>query len=149
MYLTRMVRRSRRGLLIMGVLAATITCVAAYIAVIKLLVDARIGNSPDAAQEGSIAEEVGAKPPSPPSFLPSDYRQSRIPPQRHPHIGANYTHYAFPNCTFHKTYILAWYHQPGVAQRVHDQLAKMRQAGVSTIRTVLWHDAKGQDWGPI
>jgi hypothetical protein len=25
----------------------------------------------------------------------------------------------------------------------------MRQAGVSTIRTVFWHDATGQVWGPI
>jgi hypothetical protein len=149
MYLTRMVRRGRQGLVILGVVAVAIACVAAYIAVIKLVVDARGGGTSAGPPEQGVAEEIGETPPSPPSFPASDYHQSRFPPHRRPLLGANYTHYAFPNCTFRNTYILAWYHRPAVAQRVHEQLAQMRHARVSTIRTVLWHDATSQPWGPI
>jgi hypothetical protein len=130
-------------------MAVVIAFVAAFVVAIKFLVDSRPGNPADSAQEADIGEEIGSKPPTPPEFPTSDYRQSDFPALRRPLIGVNYTHYAFPDCSFRKTYIPAWYHRPGVAQRVHDQLFRMRKAGISTIRTVLWHDATGQTWGPI
>ncbi len=94
------------------------------------------------------------RPSSPPQFAAADYLQSRFPRlDRRPLIGVNYTHYAFPNCTFHGTDILASYSKPGVAERVHAQLLQMRKAGVATIRTVVWHMSKptGENkfWGPI
>jgi hypothetical protein len=88
----------------------------------------------------------------PPQFPQSDYAQRRFPrPAGRPLIGVNYTHYAFPNCTFHQTYILSSYQQPKVAKRVHSQLFQMRKAGLRTIRTIIWHltDASNQEWGPI
>ena len=90
-------------------------------------------------------------PPSPPPTFPdADYLQSRYPaPNGDPLIGVNYTHHAFPDCTFRGTYIIASYHKPGVAERVHEQLMRMRQAGIATLRTVLWHQTNGQPWGPI
>jgi hypothetical protein len=68
-----------------------------------------------------------------------------------PLIGVNYTHYAFPNCSFEGTGILASYSKPGIARKVHTQLFKMRMAGIATIRTIVWHmtDPTGQSWGPI
>jgi hypothetical protein len=147
-FLERLWSRARRSLLIIGGIAASIVVVAAYVAVATLFAPPHSSDTGDRASGDEVAQP-GEVPPSPPRFAASDYHQSSFPPYRRPLIGVNYTHYAFPNCTFHKTYIPAWYHRPGVAQKVHDQLSEMRKAGVATIRTVLWHDATGQDWGPL
>jgi hypothetical protein len=150
-FLERLWSRARRSLLIIGGIGASIALVAAYVAVATLFAPPHSSDTGNRAS-GDEVVQTGEVPPSPPRFSASDYRQSSFPPSRRPRrplIGVNYTHYAFPNCTFHRTYIPASYHRPGVAQKVHNQLSGMRKAGVDTIRTVLWHDATGQDWGPI
>jgi hypothetical protein len=143
--------------------ALTIAAFAAYAAAIVLLAHSLPGGSDDSAQNGGLPSPSGGgnarlpgtgdgKRASPPRFPASDYRQSQFPrPSGQPLIGVNYTHYAFHQCDFAGTGILAYYQEPGVAQRVHAQLFQMRKAGVATIRTVIWHmtDATGQYWGPI
>jgi hypothetical protein len=147
-FLERLWSRARRSLLIGGAVVASIVIVGAYVAVASLFAPPHSTDSGDSTSGGEVVE-LGEAPPPPPRFAASDYRQRSFPPAHRPLIGVNYTHYAFPNCTFHRTYIPAWYHRPGVAQKVHEQLAGMRKAGIATIRTVLWHDATGQDWGPL
>jgi hypothetical protein len=125
---------ARKSVSILSLVAVAAVGVGAYIAVIVLTANSR-PSSPDGPVEGQKS--------SAPRFAASDYGQSNFPKLRGaPLIGANYTHYAFPNCTFHGTLILASYQQPGVAQRVHDQLLEMRKAGIATIRTLIWHTTK-------
>jgi hypothetical protein len=146
-FLERLLSRARRSLLIVGGLGLTIAVIGAYVAAATLFVPP---GGDDTGASGDAIVQQGQAPPSPPEFPASDYHQSSFPaPRRRPLVGANYTHYAFPNCTFRNTYVIAHYHKPGVAEKVHKQLFQMRKAGVATIRTILWHDAKGQPWGPI
>jgi hypothetical protein len=88
---------------------------------------------------------------NPPKFSADDYRQNRFPKLTgRPLIGVNYTHYAFPNCTFlRRNYVIAGYQNPGGATKVHEQLRQMRRSGIGSLRTVVWYDAAGQAWGPI
>jgi hypothetical protein len=149
-YLRRLLTRARRSLLILGVVALALATAGVYAAAVSFFANSRPGASGTSAQGGDVSAISDVPPGAPPTFPDADYRQSRYPrPGREPLIGVNYTHYAFPNCTFHRTYIIASYHEPGVAEKVHNQLLEMRRAGIATIRTVLWHDATGQDWGPI
>jgi hypothetical protein len=149
-HLRRLFTRARRSLLILGVIALAIATVAVYAAAVSFFANSRAGDSGTSAQDGDVSAISDVQPPPPPTFPDADYRQSRYPrPTGEPLIGVNYTHYAFPDCTFRGTYIIASYHKPGVAERVHEQLMQMRQAGIATIRTVLWHQTNGQQWGPI
>ena len=102
-------------------------------------------------EEGARNGDAG-RPGAPPAFPASDYRQTRFPRLvRQPLLGANYSHYAFRDCSFNGTGILRGYSRPGVAREVHSQLSRMRRAGVATLRTIIWHmtDATGQIWGPV
>ena len=56
-----------------------------------------------------------------------------------PLIGTNYTHTAFPDCSWSGTAILATYHNRDVRRRVRLQLRAMRALGVMTLRTIVWH----------
>jgi hypothetical protein len=68
-----------------------------------------------------------------------------------PLIGADYTHYRYPNCGLNDGGIVVEYDQPGVRATVRRQLAAMRVAGVQTLRLLLWHitDASGLRWGIV
>jgi hypothetical protein len=143
--LRRRVTRLRPGLFWLGLSALTIGVLAAFVASIVFSIHS-LPESP-ADRTGDKAERS-----EPPKFPASDYRQSRFPKVGgRPLIGVNYTHYRFPNCTFHDTYLLTSYGEPGVARKVHAQLFAMRKAGVATLRTIIWHmtDPSGKDWGPI
>jgi len=68
-----------------------------------------------------------------------------------PLIGANYTHYANVDCSLDNTGIVTHYQDPGIRRLVRAQLAAMHQAGIETLRLLLWHmtDATGQNWGIV
>ena len=129
----------------LGLLALAIVSIGAVVGMAKLFADERLDRT-----RGDVAREPDSRPPRPPEFATSDYDQARYPRlSGRPLVGVNYTHYAFPHCTFHRTYIIARYHRPGVAETVHEQLMQMRENGITTLRTILWHDEDGEDWGPI
>jgi hypothetical protein len=142
----RRLSRTRRKLSTLGLAALATAGFATYVAGVAFFANER----PSGLTRESPSQSAGA--PVTPRFSESDYLQSRFPRLGgRPLIGVNYTHYGFRRCTFNGTGILASYHKPGVAQRVHAQLFRMRKAGVATIRTVIWHttDATGQYWGPV
>jgi hypothetical protein len=66
-------------------------------------------------------------------------------------IGTNYSHFAFPNCSWAGTGVLAYYRQDDGREKVHRQLGAMRRDGIESLRTVIWHltDASQQSWGPV
>ena len=131
-------------ILLAGAAAAAVAFL--YVGVAKLVTDSRT-TAPAPNQNGAQLEAS-----RPPTFPPSDYRQSGFPRStREPLIGVNYTHHGFRGCSYDGTGILRSYHQPGIARKVHRQLFSMRKAGVTTIRTVLWHmtDATDHSWGPL
>jgi hypothetical protein len=68
-----------------------------------------------------------------------------------PLIGADYTHYRYPNCDLNDGGILVDYGRPGVRVTVQRQLAAMRAAGLQSLRLLLWHvtDASGMRWGIV
>ena len=140
-------KRVRRPLAILGLTALAIGVIAAFAAAVKFSADLRTGDSQDRAQES----DSGAPGP-PPQFPASDYQAGRsaAPPDK-PLIGVNYTHHGFRDCSFEDTAILRTYSRPRLAAKVHRQLLRMRQAGVTTIRTIVWHmtDATRETWGPI
>jgi hypothetical protein len=136
----------RRWGLILLAGAAAVAVVFLYIGVANLVTESR-DNTPDRTQNGAQLEAA-----RPPSFSPADYRQSGFPRSTgEPLIGVNYTHHGFRGCSYDGTGILRSYHEAGIAQKVHRQLFSMRKAGVTTIRTVLWHmtDATDHSWGPV
>jgi hypothetical protein len=163
MDLRRRLRRARGRLSTVGLTALAITALAVYVGAIVLLANTIPGRFGGSSQNGGppsgsgggqagLPGRDGGKTASLPRFPASDYRQSRFPKLGgQPLIGVNYTHYAFHGCDFAGTGILLYYQEPGVAQRVHAQLFRMRKAGVATIRTVIWHmtDTSGLYWGPI
>jgi hypothetical protein len=131
--------RARQAVSILSVLAIVGACLAAYVAVIVLVVNSRPSKQENQSSPQALAPSK-TKPSAPPDFPASDYTQSQFPRlRRDPLIGANYTHYDFPNCTFERTSILGFYHEPRVARIVHKQLFQMRKAGIATIRTLIWH----------
>jgi hypothetical protein len=156
-HLRKWVRRARGSLSTLGLTGLTIAAFAAYAVAIVLLAHSLPGGTDDNAQTGngtprSSSGRGDAGPARAPRFPASDYRQRRFPTLTgEPLIGVNYTHYAFRHCSFNDTGILASYHEPGVAQKVHAQLFQMRKAGVATVRTIIWHmtDASNESWGPI
>jgi hypothetical protein len=68
-----------------------------------------------------------------------------------PLVGADYTHYRYPNCDLNDGGIVVDYDQPGVRRTVRRQLAAMRAAGIQTLRLLLWHitNASGLRWGIV
>jgi hypothetical protein len=68
-----------------------------------------------------------------------------------PLIGADYTHYRYPNCDLNDGGIVVDYDQARVRRTVRHQLAAMRAAGIQTLRLLLWHvtDASGLRWGIV
>jgi hypothetical protein len=68
-----------------------------------------------------------------------------------PLIGADYTHYRYPNCDLNDGGIIVDYNRPGVRTTVQRQLAAMRAAGLEALRLLLWHvtDASGLRWGIV
>src|ERR1700752_478166 len=68
-----------------------------------------------------------------------------------PLIGVNYSHHAWRDCSVEDAGIVSHYHDQGVRRRVRAQLADMREAGIDTLRLLLWHmnDASGQRWGVV
>jgi hypothetical protein len=68
-----------------------------------------------------------------------------------PLIGADYTHYRYPNCDLNDGGIVVDYNRPLVRKTVRLQLAAMRAAGLQTLRLLLWHitDASGLLWGIV
>jgi len=68
-----------------------------------------------------------------------------------PLVGAAYGHWRTVGCDAGGAAILTTYHEPGVRQRVRQQLAAMRAAGLETLRLVIWHqtDGAGQPPGVI
>jgi hypothetical protein len=148
----KLLSRTRRGLVVFGLAALAIVSIGAYAAVLLFSASLRHEGTSSTTSNGDVAQQVEVKPAAPPRFAPSDYRQSRFPRLTgRPLIGVNYTHYAFPDCSFDGTGILTSYNDPEVARKVHSQLLRMRMAGVATIRTIVWHmtDPTGQTWGPI
>jgi hypothetical protein len=157
-YFQRLLSRSRRRLAIFGLAALAIIVVAAYTGALLFSFQLIHGGVGERAPKSEATRDVALQPNDggtsfrPPKFPASDYRQSNFPKLGgYPLVGVNYTHYAFPQCNFDGTGILAYYENPGVAQRVHAQLMQMRKSGVATIRTVIWHmtDPTGLYWGPI
>jgi hypothetical protein len=74
----------------------------------------------------------------------------RVTPET-PLVGADYTHYRYPNCDLNDGGIVVRYDLPGVRRTVQRQLASMRAAGIQTLRLLLWHitDASGLRWGIV
>ena len=66
-------------------------------------------------------------------------------------VGTNYTHHSFDGCDWSGSGILASYHQTEVADEVHRHLAAMREAGIVSLRLLLWHmrDTNTQRWGVV
>ena len=148
----RLPGRGRRVLVLLGVIALIITCVGAYVGAIKVLVDSRIRDDRQSPRQGADGAQANRVPSAAPKFSTSDYRQTRFPRTTgRPLLGVNYTHHSFRRCSLNGTGILRTYSNPGVAQKVHAQLYRMRKAGVQTIRTIVWHmtDAAGQSWGAV
>jgi hypothetical protein len=136
----------------LGLIALAAVLVGAYVGAIKLLVDTRVGDRGGTTAEGGDVVREGETPPSAPEFPSSDYAQNRFPTTTgRPLLGVNYTHHGFRDCSFNGTGILRTYSNPGVAEKVHSQLYRMRKAGIATIRTIVWHmtDAAAQTWGPV
>jgi hypothetical protein len=159
-HLRKWLRRARGNLSTAALTALLIAAFAAYAGAIVLLAHSLPGGNDEDGQKGGLSSPSGGHVGPPgggdraaiPRFPASDYRQSRFPKLGgEPLIGVNYTHYAFRHCDFAGTGILAYYQEPGVAEKVHAQLFRMRKSGVAAIRTVIWHmtDAAGQYWGPI
>jgi hypothetical protein len=86
------------------------------------------------------------KPPSPASTTPLPAIDARSPL-----VGSNYTHVAFPACSWNDNGILANGNGRGLDRRVARQLEQMRRSGVETLRTIVWHmTATGRNrWGVI
>lgn len=63
---------------------------------------------------------------------------SSIPENGDVLLGANYMWTHFVNCTLKDTGILLTYHNPGVRDKVRDQLQKMKTNGVQSLRLVLF-----------
>jgi hypothetical protein len=140
-------KRVRRPLAILGLTALAIGVIAAFAVAVKFSADLQLGGSQDRAEE-SDADAPGPAP----QFPASDYQAGRSASRPgKPLIGVNYTHHGFRDCSFEGTAILRTYSRPGVAAKVHRQLLRMRRAGVTTIRTIVWHmtDATRETWGPI
>src|SRR4051794_24490394 len=66
-----------------------------------------------------------------------------------PLIGVNLAHYGNRGCDFARTGILASYGRPGVRDGVRRDLAAMRDAGIETLRLIVWHmrDPPDRRWG--
>ena len=151
-YQGRLASRSRRSLVILGMVATGLVLAAIYAAAVAFFIGSRPGLGDRGASRDQPAQEANVSPSELPIFPASDYEQARYPERRsRPLLGVNYTHHAFPNCSFNGTGILRSYSKPGIAAKVHAQLLRMRKAGIQTIRTIIWHmtDATGQIWGPI
>jgi hypothetical protein len=89
---------------------------------------------------------------SPPLRFPAaDYRGYPDVPLAGLLVGTNYTHYAFPNCSWNGTNILRTYARDAVRRRVHVQLRTMRRRGIESLRLVVWHitDPRPNRWGPV
>ena len=124
-------------ILLAGAAAAAVAFL--YVGVAKLVTDSRT-TAPAPNQNGAQLEAS-----RPPTFPPSDYRQSGFPRStREPLIGVNYTHHGFRGCSYDGTGILRSYHQPGIARKVHRQLFSMRKAGVNDMIRIgaLAHDRR-------
>ena len=68
-----------------------------------------------------------------------------------PLVGTNYSHHAVPGCSLDGTGLIANYHRRGVRFTAQEQLGEMRDAGIATLRLIVWHqrDPGGRDWGVI
>jgi hypothetical protein len=122
-------------------------CIAAIVAVSYVTVD-YVRDGELSGNPGETADRVPARV----RFPEEDYRQSHFPRKGSgPHIGVNYTHYAFPDCSSTGTGIVANYHRSGVPAQVHRQLFDMRRNGLTALRMIIWHmtDVSGQPWGVI
>src|SRR5688572_16643075 len=67
--------------------------------------------------------------------------------------GVNYAHWDIgAGCNLDNRGIVATYHEPGVRQRVTDQLRIQKAEGFDTIRFILWHvdgDVSTHTWGIV
>jgi hypothetical protein len=124
-----------------GFLAVAITAFAfALLAVLGasyLTYQLKIGRSEGGARQAVSGSDQAGRASF--DFPRSDYRQSRFPRATRPLIGVNYTNYTFPGCDGTKTGILKTLHEPGVAEKVHNELLAMRRNGIATIRTIVWN----------
>jgi hypothetical protein len=68
-----------------------------------------------------------------------------------PLIGTTYTHTAVGGCDLSNTGIVQHYDSPGVRRLARSHLAAMHDAGLQTIRILLWNmsDITGQQWGIV
>lgn len=84
-------------------------------------------------------------------FPPADYRGFPDVPLTGLLVGTNYTHYAFPHCSWHGTNIIRSFQRNVVREIVHDQLSAMRRGSVTSLRIILWHmtEPGPNDWGPV
>ncbi len=86
-----------------------------------------------------------------PSFPAEDYRLDPVPPPAGRLIGVNYSHHAFESCSWEGSGLLVSYHEGETARRVHDQLRRMRERGLHSLRLLVWHmtDIPRQRWGVV
>jgi hypothetical protein len=84
-------------------------------------------------------------------FPASDYEGLPSIGSRNLLIGTNYTHFAFPDCSWDRTGILGYYDEGDARNEVHRQLGVMRRDGIQSLRTIVWHltDASHELWGPV
>lgn len=108
------------------------------------------------AVAGAVAFAVavgctGADTDPTPRFPPGDYTSLEAPVATAPLVGTNYTHHSFAGCTWDGGGILQTYRHAGVAEEVHEQMRRMRRAGVGSLRLIVWHmrDVPRQRWGVV